>query len=122
MTPVEQSKARLEEIIAGPWALREGDKDHLRAILVALADREAECREADAAMNEWADAAERMETRAELAEAKLSALVEVVITCREQFRFYAQQHAAKTPPDYTKAQTNLDMVTLCDNALGNGEG
>lgn len=37
--------------------------------------------------------------------------------CQEQFRFYAQQHAAKSPPDYTKAQTNLDMASMCECLL-----
>lgn len=44
-------------------------------------------------------------------------LVEALEKCRAQFRFYVDQHLAKSPPDYAKAETNRDFVRVCDAAL-----
>lgn len=44
-------------------------------------------------------------------------LVSVIQACEAQFRFYAEQHLAKEPPDEAKARTNAEFVELCRSAL-----
>jgi hypothetical protein len=49
-------------------------------------------------------------------------------SCATQFYFYADQHMRKTPPDTTKAATNVEFAGLCHAAIaaakaaGLGEG
>lgn len=44
-------------------------------------------------------------------------LVEALTLAGKRFRFYEQQHKAKTPPDTVKAENNSEYAAMCEEAL-----
>lgn len=38
-----------------------------------------------------------------------------------QFRFYEEQHLAKSPIDTAKARTNMDFAAICEDAIAKAE-
>lgn len=54
--------------------------------------------------------------------ADLDAAIEALEKCREQFRLYAELHAAKGPDGFRKEQTNRAMMLYCDDNLAKLKG
>lgn len=52
--------------------------------------------------------------------ARIEALEGVLAMAEAQFRAYAEQHLAKTPPDEAKAKTNTAMADNCARTLTGG--
>ncbi len=48
-------------------------------------------------------------------------LLHVLKEAAGQFRYYAEQHLAKNPPDQIKAKTNADMAEMCEDAIRKAE-
>ena len=44
-------------------------------------------------------------------------LVDMLLECRKQFQFYADQHMAKNPPQVAKAHANVTFVSQINNTL-----
>lgn len=95
---------------------------------VAAEEREAELKERAVTAEKEARAkslqwAEEWQKRSDLAfekitlASRIAELTEALERARARFEEYADNHAAKSPPDWAKAARNIEMVEICDATL-----